>query len=541
MEKFNFLNFIAGFGLFIHGMSMLEDALQKLGSNSFKKFLQSQTKSKARGILGGALITALMQSSSTVGLIVLAFVGAGILSMAQAVPVILGANLGTTMTGWIVALLGFKFKLEKIALSLVALGAIVSIPFKPPSRYFQITRTVLGIGLLFTGLFYMKNSIAGLAQTLQIEDLAGWSSLAFFGFGILFTAIIQSSSATIAILLSALHSELIPFHLAVAMMIGSDLGTTFTLFLGTLDKSIAKKRVAMSHFLYNFFIAGLAISFLHPLIHLTTKIFGVENPLIALIFIHSFMNLVGVALFYPFIELFADFLNKILKSKEHIYSKYIKQVDPTILEAGIEALSKEIEHLLEDVLVLNNVVLRSTSTTLEEKALSPIGFATYFDGYSKTKKLGGEIFRFSFNLDSQVANQTQKSQIQMAILATKESLNSLKQIKDISHNFREFRESPNPSIEEFLEKMVEKEDSFLSSFKTRKMEFNVLEKESIENKNQFLETIQNLTEKKIIGRFQTTSFLNLIHEIHDSNKSLLKAIRAKESIFSDGLSPETNS
>ncbi|NNL54200.1 MAG: Na/Pi cotransporter family protein, partial [Woeseia sp.] len=235
---------LAGLGLFLFGMHQLENALTRLAGRSFKRFLRRHTTPPIRGVLAGALSTAALQSSSVVSLIVLAFVATGIVSLAGALSIVFGANLGTTATGWIVATVGFKLDIESIALPLIAAGGAGVALARSHWRVGSLSRLVLGFGLMLLALAFMKDGVASVSGQFDPAALAGQPLIIFLLVGMLISAVVQSSSATIMLTLSALNAEILTLPAAVAVAIGGDLGTTSTSLLGAIAGSAAKKRVA---------------------------------------------------------------------------------------------------------------------------------------------------------------------------------------------------------------------------------------------------------------------------------------------------------
>ncbi|MDH3363937.1 MAG: Na/Pi symporter, partial [Gammaproteobacteria bacterium] len=242
-EEFDLWRLAAGLGLFLFGMHELEHALTQLAGRSFKKFLRQYTAKPLRGVLAGAVTTAALQSSSVVSLIVLAFVGTGIISLASALGIVFGSNLGTTMTGWIVATIGFKLDIEALALPIITIGGFGVVWSAAGTRRAGLSHFVVGFGLMLMGLEFMKSGALVATTLFDPTALAGYPLIVFLLAGLLLTAVIQSSSATIMITLSALYAGAIPLESAAAIAIGADLGTTVTALLGSLAGSAAKKRV----------------------------------------------------------------------------------------------------------------------------------------------------------------------------------------------------------------------------------------------------------------------------------------------------------
>lgn len=234
METFNLWKLLAGLGIFLFGISLMENSIRELAGKAFKTLIRRYTETQFSSILSGAFSTSILQSSSAVNLMVLAFVGAGIMSLHTAIGVILGANIGTTITAWIVAFFGFKISIESFALPLIAVGGLGFVVFSNSAKYLSISKLLIGFGLLFHGLDYMKTSVDQIAHIFDITMLAGHGLVIFLFAGIAFTAVMQSSSATIALILSGIYSGLLEFDAGAAMVIGANVGTTVTVMLGAL-------------------------------------------------------------------------------------------------------------------------------------------------------------------------------------------------------------------------------------------------------------------------------------------------------------------
>ena len=211
MQYFNSWEFIAGLGIFLFGMLQMEDAIKSLAGRSFKLFLRKHSKSKLKGILSGAGVTAILQSSSVVSLIVLAFVGAGAIHLKQAIAMVFGANLGTTITGWLVAMVGFKVDIELLAFPLIGVGSLMMVMLTRKDKWKHLGKAFLGLGFLFLGLEFMKTSLGHLADNLDLAPFVDYPPVVFLIIGVVLTAIIQSSSASMVITLSALYNDIIPF------------------------------------------------------------------------------------------------------------------------------------------------------------------------------------------------------------------------------------------------------------------------------------------------------------------------------------------
>jgi phosphate:Na+ symporter len=251
-----FLTLVGSLGLFLFGMKLLSESLQKVAGDKMRNILSAMTSNRAKGILTGLLITAVVQSSSATTVMVVSFVNAGLLSLMQSVGVIMGANIGTTFTAWMITLLGFKFQISLIALPLIGLGFPLIFSKKIIRRSWG--ELIVGFALLFLGLDFLKGSVPNISQEPEILSfLANYTNLGFFslllfvGIGTLLTVVIQSSSATMALTLVMCNNGWISFELAAAMVLGENIGTTITANIAAAIGNVAAKRAARVHLLFN--------------------------------------------------------------------------------------------------------------------------------------------------------------------------------------------------------------------------------------------------------------------------------------------------
>ncbi len=201
MAEFDYWKLLAGVGIFLFGMQLLETSVKDLSGKAFRRIIRDYTNTRLKAIANGVLVTAILQSSSAVSLMVLAFVGAGIMQMENAVGVIIGSNIGTTLTAWIVATVGFKMKIEAFALPFIGIAAAGLVLFRPGTRTAHLTRLLIGFGFLFLGLDYMKTSVEHFAKDFDPQHLRNLALWTYLLIGILLTAVMQASAATFAITL----------------------------------------------------------------------------------------------------------------------------------------------------------------------------------------------------------------------------------------------------------------------------------------------------------------------------------------------------
>lgn len=283
---FDFLTLLGAVGLFLYGMTLMSDGLQKAAGSGLRNILGAMTRNRFTGAFTGFSITALIQSSSASTVMVVSFVSAGLMTLAQSVAVIMGANVGTTATAWIITLFGFKVDIAAFAFPLIAFS--LPLLFSSRSRRKSIGEIILGFSILFIGLNVIEESVPDLKSSPEIfgflqeyADLGFLSVLLFLAIGVIATMIIQSSSAAIAIVLIMCTKGWITFDLACAMILGSNIGTTITPILASLGANVAAKRAALCHLLFNLLGTIWVLVLFYPFTNLTvwvTEAFGFGDP-----------------------------------------------------------------------------------------------------------------------------------------------------------------------------------------------------------------------------------------------------------------------
>lgn len=361
--------------MFLYGMNMMSSGLQKTAGDKLRGFLSAMTSNPAKGVMTGLGITSVIQSSSATTVMVVGFVNAGLLTLAQAISVIMGANIGTTVTAWLVSWLGFKADISVLAVPLMLLGFLFSNSKK--SQRQNIGEFIVGFCLLFLGLSFMKNSVPDLNDTPQIlEFVKSWSGhgfgsvLIFLTFGTVLTLILQSSSATMAVTLIMLSMGWIPFNMACAMVLGENIGTTITANIAALVGNTQAKRAAMSHTIFNLFGVVWALILFNPFLSLVGRIielFDLPNPagggfsitspdstegtaaLYGLSMLHTLFNFINMLVLIWFVKLIEKVVVWIIKfpkdkDNEPFRLKYISVGHLTTPELSTELALSEIIH-----------------------------------------------------------------------------------------------------------------------------------------------------------------------------------------------------
>jgi phosphate:Na+ symporter len=337
-----------GLGLFLLGMGLMTEGLKLAAGPALHRILAGATRTKAHALGSGLLITALVQSSSAVTVAAIGFVNAGLLALGPALWVLFGANVGTTMTGWIVALVGLKFKVEALAMPLAGLGALLRLTGEG-RRSGAVGTALAGFGLLFIGIALLQQAFAGLAGQISLPSGDGpLVVLAQLGMGVLMTVLMQSSSAAMAITLTAAQGGLIDAQGAAAVVIGANIGTTVTAVLAALGATPNARRAASAHVVFNLLTGGVALLLLPWLVgalgearealHLS------PDPATQLALFHTSFNLLGVLLMWPLAARLTRALQRRFRAREEDEAQP-RFLDDNVLAVptlALDALAREV-------------------------------------------------------------------------------------------------------------------------------------------------------------------------------------------------------
>ncbi|MBL4703504.1 MAG: Na/Pi cotransporter family protein [Flavobacteriales bacterium] len=357
---FDWLKLIGALCFFIYGMKIMREGIQKIAGNSMRKILGTLTKNRFAGVFTGFTTTALIQSSSATTVMIVSFVNAGLLSLTQSIGVIMGANVGTTITAWLITLLGFKVKMSVIALPLIGIG--FPMLFSSKAKMKALAEFIIGFALLFLGLDELKHAVPDIKHNPDVLNfLELWtnkgflSTLLFVGVGTILTIVVQSSSAAMALTLVLCANGTIPFEAAAAMVLGENIGTTITANLAAMVGNIHAKRTALAHFVFNIFgVIWMLIAF-EGFMYFINKymvasdygspLTNPESVPTALSIFHTVFNILNVVFLIWFVNTIAKLVTKILPSKgdadeefrlEYISSGMMKTPEMSILEAKKE-------------------------------------------------------------------------------------------------------------------------------------------------------------------------------------------------------------
>ena len=389
-----FFQIVGSLGLFLFGIKLLSEGLQKSAGDKMKAILKLMTKNRFISIMTGLLITIIIQSSSATTVMVVSFVNAGLMGLTQAIGVILGANIGTTFTGWLVALLGFKVDITSLAL--------VSIAFAAPMMFSKKNRTrdaadvLLGFGVLFLGLNFMSQAIPDITGNIEVLEFLAtfnsdtlWMNMLCILLGTLVTIVVQSSSAAMAMVLTMAYNGWIGVTASAALILGSNIGTTITAYLASIGTSTTAKRAASAHIFSNVVGSAIALILFHPLLRLVNFItpgdiytlegatLSTQLPLFLAMF-HSAFNIMNTIIFFPFVRQYAHFIERLVPAKAEYdegtyHFKYIGGVfidSPEIYMLAIRDEIKKMANLACNMLTRYRGMFNNRGADIESDALA---------------------------------------------------------------------------------------------------------------------------------------------------------------------------
>ncbi len=349
----SFATFLGGLGLFMLAVAMITDGLKLAAGSALRTIIARSTGTRIRGVASGALLTGIVQSSSAVTIATIGFVNAGLLDMVQALGIVYGANVGTTMTGWLVAAVGYQVNVEVLALPMLGIGMFARL-MGPSTRMGAIGEAVAGFGLFFLAIDMLRSAFGGAAELIDLGALSpsGMSgTLAFVGVGIVMTVLTQSSSAAIALTLTAAGGGLIGIGGAAAMVIGANIGTTSTAAFAAIGATPNARRVAAAHVAFNGVTGAVALGLLPLLLWIvqaTEQALNLsESPAMTLALFHTTFNVLGVALMWPLTGRLSRFLGDRFSTPEEALGRP-QYLDPTVAvspDLALDALRLELSRM----------------------------------------------------------------------------------------------------------------------------------------------------------------------------------------------------
>lgn len=544
---FDVLTLLGSLGLFLYGMKVMSDGLMQLAGDKMRRILAGATSNRFFAVFTGFIITALIQSSSATTLMVVSFANASLLTLTEAIGVIMGANIGTTVTAWLISILGFKVSMSAIAIPLVGLGFVLSLAKDKQVQY--TGRFVIGFAVLLIGLQFLKDSVPDLRESPEaLEFLAKYTSqgfvsvLLFLFIGTLLTVILQSSSATMALTLVMCFEGWIPFDMAAAMVLGENIGTTITANIAALVGNYQAKRAARAHFIFNIFgVLWMLLVFwlfLDVIDLITQKVEG-ASPLVqtaaipvALSLFHTSFNIINTSLLIGLIPLIGKTVQwlvpKIHEKSTHISEpKYLDKTSLKYPQSAIKALLDESLHLYEKTVykVVThglNVHREEIESDLEIKDIILNAKIIEIDVervyLNKFKNIYGRIVEYATTTQEKFAlDETYINAIQNILKADRLMVNIIKDLKPLRDNINTYGASDNPHIKQQynrLRKLILQVVRYTNIAKgienlEEYMQKSTKLKEQIDKTDVLLDgTINQLLREKKITNKMATSLLN---------------------------------
>lgn len=497
---FDFLLFLGSMGLFLYGMKVMSEGLQKLAGDKLRSILTAMTKNRFTGVLTGVLITAIIQSSSATTVMVVSFVNAGLLTLYQSIGVILGANIGTTLTAWIISFFGFKVDIALFTLPILALAT--PLIFSKKSTRKSLGEFIFGFAFLFMGLASLKANVPDLAQNPEMlsfvtnyTDMGFASIVLFFFIGAILTVVVQSSSATMAITLIMCAQGWISYEIGAALVLGENLGTTCTANIAALAGNVSARRAALSHFMFNMFGVIWVLAIFHPFTtgvsnlveHLAS---GNEQTMISfkLSAFHTCYNICNTFIFIWLIKFLEKVVTKLLPQKEEEEEFRLQYI-----QTGLVSLSE-----------LSIVEARQEIGLYSSRMQKMFGFVKellYEKNETAFEKLFNRIEKYeniSDSMELEIANYLNKasegrlsSEGKMEIRLMLREVSEIESIGDSCYNMAKAIKRKRDANAEFTESQYE---HIQEMFDLLTMSFEYMQKvvEKQENKNKNIIQVLNL-------------------------------------------------
>jgi phosphate:Na+ symporter len=530
--------FLAGLGLFLYGISLMEKVTKLVAGRSFKLFLQRATKNPIKAILGGTIITGIIQSSSVVILMLMSFVESGIISFQNALAVLIGSNLGTTVDSWFIAAVGFKFNIQSYALPVIAITAIAMFFTEKRIKLYDTLNFIFAIGILLFGFSLMKDGAGQLVLKFHLAEYNHYNLIVILFVGFILTVLIQSSSATVAIALTALYTHALSFPAAACIIIGSETGTTIKFLVSSIKGGAEKRMLAWGDFIFNLFTTIIAFSALPLIVYFITKIVGIGDPMIALVFFQSFINLVSIIIFAPFIRPFSNWLAKRFQSgnpagRNNFYLNLSAKNGP-----APETLQKAAFDMLQRVIGFHNKIFGRSLNGESNSLLQQIKSYTRVHGttdeeYLLIKETEGNILKFHCSLQKDGLSEPDNEKIRNCLASIRQSIHAAKSVHDIRHNLQVFNSSAN-NILFFQNSLLQEEWQTFSAHFSELMhqgrredlsgELEKLMRLATGQFKQHEDAIEEFLTNGELNEVESSTLLNVYQECLSSKKALLRSL-----------------
>ena len=462
---YDFLKLIGSLGLFLYGMKIMSEGLQKVAGDRLRGILTAMTTNRVTGVLTGVLITALIQSSSATTVMVVSFVNAGLLTLAESISVIMGANIGTTVTAWIISIFGFKVDMAAFALPLLAIA--LPLIFSGKSNRKSIGEFIFGFSFLFMGLSYLKANAPDLnanpemlAFVQNYTDMGFFSILLFLFIGTILTMIVQASAATMAITLIMCANGWISLELGAALVLGENIGTTITANLAALTANTQAKRAALAHFVFNVFGVIWVLIIFHPFMELVNWVvdtfFQSNNPEVAISYklsaFHSIFNICNVCILIWGVKLIERTVCALIHPKEEDEEPRLRFITGGMLstaELSILQARKEIHLFAERTHRMFGMVQDLMHTEKDDD------FNKLFSRVEKYENISDNMELEIANYLNQVSEGRLSSESKLQIRAMLREVTEIESIGDSCYNLARTINRKRQTNQDFTEKQYE--------------------------------------------------------------------------------------
>ncbi len=534
-------------------MVFMEDGFKLFSGGLLEKLLEKSTNTVPKAIGTGFIATAIVQSSSLISIIIISFLSAELISLSGAIGVVFGSNIGTTTTAWLVSSFGVKINIAQFAMPMLIFGVIFR--FNSSKTYQGLGNILVGLGFVFLGIAYMKEGFETLKEGLDLtkyamDGLAG--VFVYILLGALATIIIQSSSATMALIITALASQQILYFNALELAIGANIGTTVTAVLGSLASNENGKRLAVAHFVFNMVTGFIAIVFIYQLADMVEILghkigIGEEDYAMKLALFHTIFNVIGVLVVSPFIGPLVRYLKGLFKEEEREVSRarYLDNVVIEVPAAAIVALKKEITHLYDnatEVLYHALSLHRHKFIGIDDDNVSEVvensvkQISTNIDEFytRRIKSLYGDIIKYS-TLSQKDMSEEDKNKVYALKIAARNIIESIKDVKELQKNSNHYLKSKNGEIRSLYNHLragIVKTLDGIHSIRESSDDFDALAKITLlEESINALDMIENTKIDKLIrnDHIETkmaTSIINDSAYAYDMSKNLIHVARA---------------
>ena len=462
---YDFLKLIGSLGLFLYGMKIMSEGLQKVAGDRLRSILTAMTTNRVTGVLTGVLITALIQSSSATTVMVVSFVNAGLLTLAESISVIMGANIGTTVTAWIISIFGFKVDMAAFALPLLAIA--LPLIFSGKSNRKSVGEFIFGFSFLFMGLSYLKANAPDLnanpemlAFVQNYTDMGFFSILLFLFIGTILTMIVQASAATMAITLIMCANGWISLELGAALVLGENIGTTITANLAALTANTQAKRAALAHFVFNVFGVIWVLIIFHPFMELVNWVvdtfFQSNNPEVAISYklsaFHSIFNICNVCILIWGVKLIERTVCALIHPKEEDEEPRLRFITGGMLstaELSILQARKEIHLFAERTHRMFGMVQDLLHTEKDDD------FNKLFSRIEKYENISDNMELEIANYLNQVSEGRLSSESKLQIRAMLREVTEIESIGDSCYNLARTINRKRQTNQDFTEKQYE--------------------------------------------------------------------------------------